>query len=122
MAATACGKKSISPALAASSGKETLAAELKEVLALFNGDSVSKGAIRRLLELAEFEGIAGINYTNYLSMANYFSGLCGGTGSKLAYPTENHQGTTYFNYCDYARSRGVSFNDKKTKKLLVEKK
>ena len=41
MAATACGKKSISPALAASNGKETLAAELKEVLALFNGDSVS---------------------------------------------------------------------------------
>ena len=41
MAATASGKKSISPALAASSGKETLAAELKEVLALFNGDSVS---------------------------------------------------------------------------------
>ena len=99
---------------------------MKEVLALFNGDSVSKVTICRPLELAEFDGIAGIDYTNYLSMANYFSGLCGvinsSTSSKLAYPTENHQGTTYFNYCDYARSRGVSFNDKKTKKLLVEKK
>ena len=92
------------------------------MLALFNGDSVSKGTICRPLKLAEFEGIAGIDYTNYLSMANYFSGLCGvinsSTSSKLAYPIENHQGATYFNYCEYARSRGVSFINKQTKKTF----
>ena len=105
LVATACGQKSISPAaVEMAGGNQKLSEELKDVAACFRGERITRRAIRNLYKLAGFEGNSDMNFTNYVSLATYFSNIYSAinSDSKLAFPSHNVHSTSYYNFSEMA--------------------
>ena len=100
MVANACGVKSISPALLEKWGVEKQRKELKDFGACLRGEGLTKSAVNKFIKLNAIEGATGINITNYISLATYYSGIYGPAYRKstLAFPDTNVNGVSFFNY------------------------